>query len=67
MAQTFAGRTPKGHELYREVGGDRWFVREPVREFRALNTVKDLHRRRPIGRFATFTEAACFIDNGGRA
>ena len=32
MAQTFAGRTPKGHELYREVGGNQWFVREPVRE-----------------------------------
>lgn len=67
MAQTFAGRTPKGHELYREVGGNQWFVREPVREpgaLRALNTVKDLHRRRPIGRFATFTEAAAHVDGG---
>ena len=67
MAQAFAGRTPKGHELYREVGGDRWFVREPVRTFKALNTVRDLHKRRPIGRFGTFTEAAMFVDSGGRA
>lgn len=62
MAQTFAGRTPKGHELYREVGTSNYFVREPVRGFMALNTVKDLHRRRPIGRFGSFTEAATYVD-----
>ena len=66
MAQAFAGRTPKGHELYREVGGDHWFVREPVKTLKALNTVRDLHRRRPIGMFGSFTEAAAAID-GGRA
>lgn len=65
MSQTFAGRTPRGHELYREVGGDRWFVREPVHtpHLKALNTVRDLHRRRPIGRFGSFTEAATYIDS----
>lgn len=62
MAQAYAGTTPRGHELYREVGGDRWFVRERVETFRALNTVRDLHRRRPIGKFATFTEAARYVD-----
>ena len=66
MAQAFAGRTPKGHELYREVGGDHWFVREPVKSpgaLKALNTVRDLHRRRPIGRFGSFTEAATYMDS----
>ena len=63
MAQAFAGRTPKGHELYREVGGDRWFVREPVVTFKALNTVRDLHKRCPIGRFSSFTEAATYVDS----
>ena len=63
MAQTFAGRTPKRHELYREVGGDHWFVREPVKTLKALNTVRDLHKRRPIGRFGSFTEAATYMDS----
>ena len=66
MNQKFAGKTPKGHELYREIGGDRWFVREPVKSpnaLKALNTVRDLHKRRPIGRFGSFTEAARYVDN----
>jgi len=60
--------TPKGRELYREVGGDRWFVREPVdeRHLRPLNTVRDLHQRVPVGRFETFSQAAAYVDGRAR-
>ena len=64
-AQAYAGRTPRGAELYREVGGDRWYVRVPAngpRDLRALNTVCDLHKRVPVGRFGSFTEAAAYVD-----
>ena len=70
MAQKLAGRTPRGHELWRDTNSDRWFVREPVREpkaLRALNTVRDLHRRVELGRFQSFTEAAAFADAKGVA
>lgn len=64
--QTFAGTTPRGAQLYREVGTDRYYVRERIEGFRAAGSVRDLHHRRPIGRFETFTAAAAFVDGGGR-
>lgn len=63
MNQAFAGRTPKRHELYREVGGDHWFVREPYKDGYESLTVRDERKRRPLGRFGSFTEAATYMDS----
>ena len=63
-----AGVTPKGYELYRRVGTDEYSVRVPVTKPDSLlpletkNTVRSLHRRVPIGRFGSFTEAAIYAD-----
>lgn len=70
MAQAYVGTTPRGNEIYREIGGDRYFVRKAVEETRGLvrlNTVRDLHCRKELGRFQSFTEAAAFADARGVA
>lgn len=53
-------------ELYRSTVGealDEYYVREAVGEDGA-GPVHGLHRRRPIGRFATFREAAASLERG---
>ena len=66
MTQAFAGRTPKGHELYREVGGDHWFVREPVKTLKALNTAQEQRTRGPSGGLGSVTAAGAAME-GDRA
>ena len=57
-----AGVTPKGHELYRRVGTDEYSVRVPYKDGYESLTVRDERKRRPLGRFASFTEAAIYAD-----
>ena len=57
-----AGVTPKGYELYRTFGSDEWTVHVPYRDGYESPTVGDEHKRTPIGRFATFNEAAIYAD-----
>lgn len=65
-AQTFEGRTPRGREVYREMGTGRRYVRVRVDDGQPSTTVRDLHARVFVGRFGSFSEAARFID-GTRA
>ena len=60
----YVGLTPRGHQIYREVGTDRYFVRRKKDSYAESksNPVRDRHGRTPIGRFKTFTEAARYVD-----
>lgn len=54
-------------ELYRSTVGeelDEYYIREFV-ESEVHGSVHDMHRRRPIGRFATFREAAASLERAG--
>lgn len=54
-------------EIYRATAGealDEYYVREAIGEDGA-GPVHGLHRRRPIGRFATFRDAAASLERAG--
>lgn len=69
-AQVYCGRAVMRDgtraEIYRATAGeelDEYYVREAVGEDGA-GPVHGLHRRRPIGRFATFREAVAALERG---
>lgn len=69
-AQVYCGRAVLRDgsrvELYRATAGetaDEYFIRERVEE-QSFGAVHDMHRRRPIGRFETFREAAQALERG---
>lgn len=66
-AQVYCGRTVlrdgRRVELYRSTADERadeYYVREPV-DGPGYGAVHSLHRRRPIGRFASMREAAASL------